>query len=311
VKHTLPVTAILIGVFVISQLVGLGLITMGINIQTDENGKPVIQHEDTALGPRPETTGLQSFLYLVIGVAIGTGVLLFMIYFRLSGVMKLWLLIAIAMATTISLGSILPFYLALAIAITLAVWRTWKPNVWVHNISEVFVYSGIALLLVPIFDVFYAVLLLIVIAIYDAYAVWRSEHMIKMAKFQTESKVFAGLLVPYKAEKEAVKKAATDVKSQLKTKVVVKPSEPTNAILGGGDVAFPMLFAGVVMDWLLKNGATKIAAYMQSLIVVFFATIALLLLFMYAKQDRFYPAMPFITAGCFIGFGVVWLLQLL
>jgi len=31
-------------------------------------------------------------------------------------------------------------------------------------------------------------------------------------------------------------------------------------------------------------------------------TLALFSLFMYAKKNKFYPAMPFLTAGCFIGF---------
>jgi hypothetical protein len=32
------------------------------------------------------------------------------------------------------------------------------------------------------------------------------------------------------------------------------------------------------------------------------------LLFVYAKKDKFYPAMPFITAGCNVGWLIVLLL---
>ncbi len=45
-------------------------------------------------------------------------------------------------------------------------------------------YTGIAILFVPILNVFWMIILLIVISIYDAYAVWKSKHMVKMANFQ-------------------------------------------------------------------------------------------------------------------------------
>jgi hypothetical protein len=39
--------------------------------------------------------------------------------------------------------------------------------------------------------------------------------------------------------------------------------------------------------------------------------LALLLLFVKAGKDKFYPAMPFISAGCFAGLGIVWALNFL
>lgn len=304
-KHTLPVTLMLIAIFIISQLLGLALITLGTQITKDETGQTVVTHEDTAIGPRPETRGFQSFTYLLIGIAVGTAVLLILIRFHMTNVWKLWFFLAVWLAVTVSLGAALNKYVALGIAFVLAVWKIWRPNIIVHNLTEVLVYSGIALLIVPILDVFYASLLLIVIAIYDAYAVWKSKHMVKMANFQTESKLFAGLLIPYPGTKVKMQG-----KPELKIKSVQKPTEGRSAILGGGDIAFPMLFAGVVMDSLLQDGFSKLIAYAQSLIIVAAATIALFLLFYYAKKDTFYPAMPFIAAGCFVGYGLVLLFHL-
>ena len=43
--------------------------------------------------------------------------------------------------------------------------------------------------------------LLILISVYDFIAVFKIKHMITLAKFQTKSKVFAGLFVPYRREK--------------------------------------------------------------------------------------------------------------
>jgi presenilin-like A22 family membrane protease len=78
-----------------------------------------------------------------------------------------------------------------------------------------------------------------------------------------------------------------------------------SAILGGGDIAFPLMFSGSVMTWLLESGVSKNLAFFESLIVPLFAGIALLLLLLKSKKDKFYPAMPFITAGCLIGYGIL------
>lgn len=29
--------------------------------------------------------------------------------------------------------------------------------------------------------------------------------------------------------------------------------------------------------------------------------------FPYAEKDKFYPAMPFVTVGCFVGLAIIWL----
>ena len=95
--------------------------------------------------------------------------------------------------------------------------------------------------------------------------------MVKMAEFQRENKVFAGLFVPYG------KKAA---------------------ILGGGDIGFTLLFSGVILQ---KFGF--LAALISSLIIAG----SLLALFLIGKKNKYYPAMPFLAGGCFIALGVVWL----
>jgi presenilin-like A22 family membrane protease len=190
-----------------------------------------------------------------------------------------------------------------------------------HNLSEILMYSGIALLLVPMFDLLWASILLVLIAFYDMYAVWKSEHMVEMAKFQTKSKLFAGLLIPYKMPKSAKqekqekleKAARTTAGSSNKNLQAPMPSSSgasgqKTAVLGGGDIAFPLIFSGVALEWLLRMGYTKSAAFLHSNIITLFATLALIGLFIFAKKDRFYPAMPFLAAGCFIGLAVMWLL---
>ena len=79
---------------------------------------------------------------------------------------------------------------------------------------------------------------------------------------------------------------------KLKTKTKKVSAKVRMAMLGGGDIGFTLLFSGVV---LVKMG------FLQAIIVSLVTTLALFLLFMYSKQNKFYPAMPFLSAGCFLG----------
>jgi presenilin-like A22 family membrane protease len=177
----------------------------------------------------------------------------------------------------------------------------------VQNLTEVFIYGGLAAIFVPILNIFWVFMLLIAISIYDMIAVWQSKHMIKLAKFQTKSKVFAGLLMPYQMpKKEKQIKKLKIPKSKLK----IKKQGIKTAILGGGDIGFPLIFAGVIMkDLMLTN--PELIGFLKALIIPVFTSIALLTLFLKSKKDRFYPAMPFIFVGCLIGYIMLKLLELI
>ena len=120
--------------------------------------------------------------------------------------------------------------------------------------------------------------------------------MITLAKSQAKEKMFAGLLIPYKEGK--VHAHTATLKSALK---IAPHGKIRTAILGGGDIGFPLIFAGVVL---------KEMGLWQSLIIPFFALAGLGLLLWKADEQKFYPAMPFISAGCLVGLGVVWMIGL-
>jgi presenilin-like A22 family membrane protease len=62
----------------------------------------------------------------------------------------------------------------------------------------------------------------------------------------------------------------------------------------------------VLKDLVLENSTA--IGFLKGLIIPFFVTVALLILFLKGKKDRYYPAMPFLTAGALIGYAVVSLL---
>jgi presenilin-like A22 family membrane protease len=132
------------------------------------------------------------------------------------------------------------------------------------------------------------------------WAVWHSKIMIKMAKYQINKvKTFSGFFIPYMSKKVRMQLKKLK-KSQLKNKKI----KVNVAILGGGDVVFPIIAAGVVM-------LTPGFGLLYSLFVIAGAASGLLFLFIYSEKKKFYPAMPFITAGIFVGLLIAWLVSLM
>ncbi len=281
----------------LSQLVGLLILDRYIDKEVSQvtgnlTYKPITIAETEI--ERPEVKQSTSFIYILLGVLLGTSLVLLLIKFRKQNWWRFWFLLSVFLCLTIAFSAFINKYLAIFIAIVLALWKIYRPNIIIHNLTEVFIYGGLAAIFVPILNLFSVFMLLIIISFYDMYAVWKSKHMIKLANFQSQSKVFAGLLIPYKMKPINMHKKKS--KTALKKKVSVKVK---SAILGGGDIAFPLLFSGVVM---------KAHTLWETMIISFFAALGLFVLLEISQKDKFYPAMPFITIGSFVGYIVVILL---
>ena len=106
-KHNLTVTIMLVSFFILAQIVGLALIVKDANINVSPSGNITISHSDTSVGARPETTGFDSFLYIIIGVAIGTVLVLILVRYKQSNIWRLWFLLAVWIAIdTEELGAV-------------------------------------------------------------------------------------------------------------------------------------------------------------------------------------------------------------
>ncbi len=206
---------------------------------------------------------------------------------------------------SISLAEII----AVPSSLILTFYKIVKRNIIVHNITEVLIYPGLAVIFLPLLNVIAASILLIGISIYDIIAVWKTKYMIKLAKFQIEHlKIFTGFFLPYLKPKDkarverlrAIAKKEREKGKGIGAERFKKIKVPVQiAALGGGDVAFPLIFAGTI---LVAYG------FIASLITILCATLALLLLFMFSEKGKFYPAMPFLTAGCLLGLLIIVLL---
>ena len=313
-KHELRVVGILLIMFLLTQLIGLVVIdaySPSKVIEIEKNGeiinKTVGGNATIPYGMEPPEIepGLPSLGQFIIALVFAIIVYIILMKIRARSLLKMWFTIVVFLTLSISLtavlGKIFPSSgirldaVALILAIPLTFYKVFKRDILVHNTTELLIYPGLAAVFVPILNIWTTLVLLLLISIYDIYAVWKSKIMIKMVKYDIQNlKIFPGFLVPYLPGKEALKlKAAQKIKTQKSKIAKLKKIKISTAMLGGGDVAFPLIFAGVIY---------RIGGLIPALIIIAGSTLALLCLFAFTKKGKMYPAMPFISAGCLVGY---------
>ncbi|MBW3011593.1 hypothetical protein KY311_00245 [Candidatus Woesearchaeota archaeon] len=302
-KHTFEIVITLLLLFFLSQVVGLYIIYENVDTeQTLSTGE--IVWKPLVFGERPEVEANFSYVPIVIAIAVGTIFALLLVKFGWYFIWRLWFFLAIWYAVSIAVFPFVTYsIIAVMLGLTLALYKLYGKSIILKNFAEIFIYAGIAVILVPVLNILSASILLVLISIYDAWAVWKSGHMIVLAKAQSKLKVFAGLQIPYQmtekvsvSQKPVAKKLKPEPLPHKKMKIKI-----TNklAILGGGDIAFSLLFAGAIM---------KDFGFHKALVIPVFTTLALFALLSLGKKNKFYPAMPFLTTGCFLGYFVVLIL---
>ncbi|MBU2589405.1 MAG: hypothetical protein KKF52_02525 [Nanoarchaeota archaeon] len=288
-KHNLKAILIILALFFAAQLVGLAI-----------TEAYILKPELPLNIERPQVTEEQkSFTFIPIAffILIATGIVLLLFKFGFFRVWKFWFLLSVWLTLTISFNAFIAEKFAIIFALIFAFWKVFKNNVYVHNFTEVFIYGALVAIFAPILNITSAIILLLFISLYDYIAVRKTKHMVTLAESQHKTKLFAGLMLPYKKGKK------TKIIAKTVSKVSTKKSKISVAILGGGDIGFPLLFAGIVMrEMQLLLFSFKV------LIVPICAAIALFSLFYFGKDKKYYPAMPYITAGCLIGYLLVYLL---
>jgi len=301
-KHHWKITSFLLLLFICAQLIGLKVVSSYVDTQaTREQGILVWKNLPAIAGvqvERPDIAPQYSVIYITLAILLGTILILAIIRFKQVLLWKLWFFAAMTTCLHIALAAFLPTLLAFLLALIFATFKVFKPNLILHNISELFVYGGLAAIFVPILNIPFAFLLLIILSLYDMYAVWHSKHMITLATFQTNKGIFAGLLIPYQNGKPIAPTRIATTKTTPKL-AKTKPLGIRTAVLGGGDIGFPLLFSGTV---LIAHG------FPSALLTTLGATLSLFTLLLLGQKNKFYPAMPFLTLGCALGFLLTYLL---
>lgn len=324
-KHNLKITIILISMFLITQIIGLFVIYI---YQSPDYKIPF------GMDPPEELTQDPPDFPITILTAFVFAIFLFFLLTKINAekFIRLWFFVVTTLAIGLALkafaffifkkdfllGSLISFQSELSlisiviilISLPLAYLKIFKRDIRVHNITELLIYPGIAAVFVPILGVLGIIILLLAISLYDLWAVWRSEFMQKMAKYQINNlKFFTGFFIPYankkqKSQIKQIKDKSLKLDENKREKYLEQQFKKSKikislAILGGGDVIFPIITAGVFLR--------VYESVYPALIITLFATLGLLGLFIMARKGKFYPAMPFLTISMYLGMMVSWL----
>ena len=301
-KHNLKITAIILIMFVITQFIGLYVVDY---YSSEENKLP--------FGLETPEIEKQSDYSIFLGAIIFAFIIaiflfFFLTKFKIAFVLKLWFFVVVIIALSITIFSLTRNFdkfifgiplIAVLIALPLAIIKIFRRNFLVHNFTELLIYPGIAAVFVPLLNIYTIIGLLVLISIYDMWAVWKSGIMQKMAKYQINKlKIFSGFFVPY-LSKQMRTKIKGWKKTMKKTELKKKKIKINIAILGGGDIIFPIITAGVMLKTLGLGSA---------ILVILGATLGLGYLFFFSEKKKFYPAMPFITGGILVGIALSYLI---
>jgi presenilin-like A22 family membrane protease len=236
------------------------------------------------------TTSLQDFLFSFLFV---TFFVLIFISYKKAGkfkelIYKGFFVITVFWGGMTVLNLFLPVFGAILIMGILIMFWFEFPAIWVHDILMILGLAGAASFFGLGFTPSVVVALLLIFSVYDFIAVYKTKHMLLMAKEMIEKKVILGFIIP---------KEIKYFEEKLKE---VKPGG-NFMILGGGDVVFPNLLAVSV----IPSGVSK------ALIIVLFSLCGSFFsywLFAIQKDKEPIPALPPVALFSIIGYFITLLL---
>ncbi|MBZ9572431.1 hypothetical protein KJA15_03815 [Patescibacteria group bacterium] len=260
--------------FLFSLTLGLGII----------NALRIIQISKEEIQKIPLTPiSLLQFIFSFIFVGLIIFLIIKFVKFRpRKGILfKSLFILIVSIGSFFFLGWWIGDFALILILILIFYWLK-KPNILIHDFllisGMVGIGSTFGLRLQPLT----VVTLLVIFSIYDIVAVYKTKHMVRMAKEMIKAGAIPGIILPPKI---------SEFQTSLGT---VKPGGRF-LILGGGDIVFPLLLVASLVP----------KGILDSLIVAIFATVGLLisfLIFFSQKTRKPIPALPPIALLSIIGY---------
>lgn len=246
---------ITLGLYVSTKLI------QKIYYETDETKKipPAVSNPDA-----PESS-IEIFIYILVM----TGFLLLLIKFNFDFIIKALAFIALSGGVLVTLTSIFETIglLLTIILMALTLWK--KQNILLLNLTLILTVAGVGAFLGASLSITPAILLLILLSIYDLIAVFWTKHMVTLAEKAKGKLPFMFLI----------------------------PQQGRNLGLGTGDLAIPLVFTvSVFKDYAMTNAITTAAGGLVGIILLF--------LYIQKRKKVTLPALPPLAIGLITGFGI-------
>lgn len=175
--------------------------------------------------------------WLFIGYfAVATAFMLVFIRFFRGGVfLKFFFAFSLFLGMQIVASFILPPILSVAVPLTLVAVYFLNSTVWLHNFVLVVSIAGIGGLLGLNLNPRGVIIILAILALYDYWAVYKTGHMVKMAKAFIKESVIPAIAVPTAA-------------AGFRTKIKEAKLKGDFYLLGAGDLFFPLLLTSSALS---------------------------------------------------------------
>lgn len=219
----------------------------------------------------------------LIAFGVGTAIVLGLIRIMHGGrFLRLFFILALFAGTTTTLGFFVSDIWAIILALIIIAVYLLVQQVWLHDLVLILTLPGIITLLGASLSPYTVAVLLVVMSIYDYVAVYKTKHMVRMAKAMIAGRAIFAMIFPehFKGFFERIGQA--------------HPGEGF-MMLGTGDFVFPLIMA--VSAFSISSTAAWI--------VFGFSLMGLLIthiLFVSQKVRRPMPALPPLAAAAILGF---------
>ncbi|MBI4920021.1 hypothetical protein HY838_01900 [Candidatus Azambacteria bacterium] len=219
----------------------------------------------------------------LLAFGIGTAVILGLIRIAHGGFfLRLFFLFALFSGTWITLGVFTSDNLALILSLLLVSFYIIWPYVWLHNLVLILTLPGVAAFFGASINPWTAIFILMFMAAYDYVAVYKTKHMVKMAKVMISGRAVFAMVFPEHWPGFAARLDEA------------RPGEGF-MMLGTGDFVFPLIMAASAY-------AVSAASAWTVLIFSLIGLLAMHLIFISQKVRRPMPALPPLAAFAILGF---------
>lgn len=232
-----------------------------------------------------------SWWQFLLAFGIGTAAILGLIRIMHGGLfLRIFFLLALFSGTFITLGIFLNSTWSLVFSLLLVTAYGFYPYVWFHNLILILTLPGIAAVLGASLAPYVAIIILIFMSVYDYIAVYKTKHMVKMAKAMIAGRAIFAMIYPEHWH---------GFKSHLNA---AHPGEGF-MMLGTGDFVFPIIMA-------TSAYATSAVAAWMVLTASLFGLLLMHTIFSLQKIRRPMPALPPLAAFAILGFLLATILKI-
>ena len=277
--------------FLVASLIGL---VMALEL---ESVSPTNPSQNTS-------AGFGYVIYFIVAVILMSVVILYISKKKRLGILRIIFVLSMVFVIYIVsslLYALLPitypeyYFLSFGTPVLFLYLLLFKQNWIVINIAGILTAAGLAAIWGVDLWLYAAIVLMIVFAIYDYIAVYKTKHMLDIARATTSSNMPLFFIVPENMNFD-MKDADIDIPRE-------EGRERGAIMIGFGDIAIPNV---MVISSFLYSGATT-SSLSFFILPLLGGIIAMFILFSFIKRPA--PGLPFLNTGVLIGFIIALVLR--